>query len=1104
MGESPGSPNFAFLASHDAQLVAFATAAERLFSDDPNTCLLKLRQFGELLAQRTAANVGLLGTYEEKQVDLLSRLRSRGVLEGNVSDLFHGLRKAGNRATHDFDAEHREALHQLRMARELAVWFHRTFSRETGFKPGPFTPPPDPKKETEALKAELERLRAEAASHRTAAEAAQAALAEEATKRLSAEERAKRESDERAQWEELATLTEAEKAKLHTELAALQKARESLPPASIEATIQQAVTASALISLDEHATRRIIDKQLRDAGWEVDTETLTHARGVRPQAGKYLAIAEWPTDTGPADYVLFLGLEPVAVIEAKRASKDVMGDIEQAKRYGRPLKVPFLYSTNGRPYLRQLPTKSGIYFLDSRRKENHPKHLEGWHTPEGLKAQLAQDIDRAHEALLVEPTGYLGLRKYQLDAIQKVEAAIGRGQRELLVAMATGTGKTKTCIGLVYRLLKTKRFRRVLFLVDRSALGEQAENAFKETRLESLQNFTDIFDLKGIGDARADKDTKVHVCTIQAMVQRALGDDALPVDEYDCIVVDECHRGYLLDREMGDEEMSFRDQDDYVSMYRRVLDHFDAVKIGLTATPALHTVDIFGVPVATYSYREAVIDGFLVDHEPPTRIVTSLAADGMTWKAGEEMVTLDPSTGTVNTVMLPDDVELDIDTYNRRVITESFNRVVCERLAAHLDPGLEEKTLIFCVNDAHADMVVKLLKEAFDAAYGGVDDDAVRKITGRADKPRQAIRQYRNEHFPTVAVTVDLLTTGVDIPKICNLVFLRRVRSRILYDQMLGRATRLCPEIHKETFRVFDAVDLYTELSKFTDMVPVAVNPSFTFADLARELAEQTGQGIREKLLDQLLAKLQGKQRRMSDDARERFRELTGLDPKDFIEKLKSDGPDVVATWLGQNPALPAFLDGKTAKPYALIVSQHGDSLREETRGYGNAERPEDYLEGFSKFLRENMNKLPALAIVVQRPRELTRAQLKELRLALDEAGFREAFLRTAWREKTNADIAASIIGFIRQAALGDALVPYEERVDKAMQKMLASQKWTAPQRTWLERIGKQMKVETVVDRTSLDEGAFREEAGGFERLNKRFEGKLEGILGDLREAVWG
>jgi type I restriction enzyme R subunit len=301
--------------------------------------------------------------------------------------------------------------------------------------------------------------------------------------------------------------------------------------------------------------------------------------------------------------------------------------------------------------------------------------------------------------------------------------------------MATGTGKTKTCIALVYRLLKTKRFRRVLFLVDRSALGEQASNAFKDTRMESLQTFADIFDIKELKDTAPDRDTKVHIGTVQSFVKRLLypSDDSAPIttDQYDCIVVDECHRGYLLDRELSDSELTFRDFSDYVSKYRRVLEYFDAVKVGLTATPALHTTEIFGDPVFTYSYREAVIDGWLIDHEPPHQIITALSEDGITWRPGEAVSYYDPKTGQIDLVHAPDEIQIEVEQFNRRVITEEFNRVVCEELANHIDPTLPGKTLIFCVNDAHADIVVQKLKDAFAELYGSVDDDeVVRRLPG--------------------------------------------------------------------------------------------------------------------------------------------------------------------------------------------------------------------------------------------------------------------------------------------------------------------------------------------------------------------------------------
>jgi type I restriction enzyme R subunit len=216
------------------------------------------------------------------------------------------------------------------------------------------------------------------------------------------------------------------------------------------------------------------------------------------------------------------------------------------------------------------------------------------------------------------------------------------------------------------------------------------------------------------------------------------------IDDYDCVVIDECHRGYTLDREMSDAELGFRNQEDYVSQYRRVLDYFDAVKIGLTATPALHTTEIFGDPVFQYSYREAVVDGWLVDHEPPIRITTQLARRGIRWRAGENVNVLDPRTQQLDLIHLPDELNFDVDEFNRAVITENFNRVVCEELARQIDPNDDGKTLVFCANDQHADTVVKQLKKALDDQYGAVDDDAVAKITGTSDKPLQLIRRFKN------------------------------------------------------------------------------------------------------------------------------------------------------------------------------------------------------------------------------------------------------------------------------------------------------------------------------------------------------------------------
>lgn len=1121
------SPNFGHLAATDPLLAQHGAKAERYVFEEPITALLKLRQFGEVLAQQAAGYTGMFTSPDEQQIDLLRRLRDAGVIGYEVSDLFHSLRKAGNRAVHDSAGTQRDALQQLRIAWKLGVWFQQAFKNRS-FKSGPFLPPPDPRQAEQALKDELAELRQTVADHEAKAAELKATAKEQGELRAKAKAEAKAAYEDLAVALELAGETEAKAARLEAEfkakLAELQAQQAAAPAATVEALIQQAQEASEHLDLDESETRVLIDAQLREAGWEADSVALRYKAGARPAKGRNIAIAEWPTASGPADYVLFVGLVPVAVVEAKRKRKDVAGAIEQAKRYSRdytftgepPAKgapwgeygVPFLFATNGRPFLRQLTTKSGIWFLDARRTTNHSRPLEGWYTPQGLLDLLSQDREQADAKLKSESSDYLPLRDYQHDALAAVEKGIADGKQDMLLAMATGTGKTRTALCMVYRLLKAGRFRRILFLVDRTALGEQAHNAFKDVRLENLQSLTEIYDVKGLGDLKPEADTRMHVATVQGMVKRLMyaSDDAqsVPVDWYDCIVVDECHRGYNLDKEMSDSEIEFRSETDYISKYRRVLDHFDAVRIGLTATPALHTTEIFGAPIYEYGYRQAVIDGYLVDHEPPIRILTKLNQGGIHWKQGEEVGVYNTASGQMQLFNTPDEIDIEVEGFNTQVVTENFNAVVCNTLAQQIDPSLDGKTMIFCATDAHADMVVDLLKKAFTEVYGEVEDDAVQKITGAADKPLEKIRRYKNERLPKVAVTVDLLTTGIDVPQITSLVFLRRVKSRILYEQMLGRATRLCPEIGKEFFRIYDAVDLYSALEPYTSMKPVVTRPNLTFTQLVEELLKVEDEDHKKGVVEEITAKLQSKKRRIKGKHLEAFETLAGQSPDDVLSLLKSGDTARAVAFFKDHDGVVTYLD--KFKPLGgknVLISDHEDEFAGTERGYGEGNvKPEDYLAGFRAFIDNHKNDIGALLVVTQRPRDLTRQQLRELKLKLDEAGYSETALRTAWSQVSNQDIAASIIGFIRQQALGSPLMSYEQRVERAVQKVMASQSWTPPQKQWLERIGKQLKVETVVDREALDRGQFKAQ-GGFNRMNKIFGGKLEQVLGDLQEELW-
>jgi len=1120
-----GSVNFGFLDVHDAKLAALGGLAERYFRDDPSTAIFKLRQFAELTAKIIAARHASYRGERETFDETLRRLAYERIIPREVADVFHALRKVGNAAVHEARGGHADALTALKLARSLGIWFHRTYARQPNFNPGAFLPPPEPVDAAAPLREEIAALRRKVAENEDAAAAARREAEQHARARETLDERLRREAQERAAWEQLAHETEAQKVAIAQKLASLQSQAEAAPRQETIELVERGEQAAAQLELDEAETRALIDQQLRDRGWEADTRTLRHGAGIRPAKSRNMAIAEWPTANGRADYALFVGTTLIGVVEAKRQRKSVSGAIDQSERYsigirdaddfvyaGGPWgehRVPFVFAANGRSYLKQIETESGIWCRDTRRSANHRRALVDWPTPEGLTGQLEVNQDAADAALKAQPFVFgFPLRHYQECAIRAVEAALAEQRRSMLVAMATGTGKTKLAIALLYRLLSAKRFRRICFVVDRSALGHQTEGEFSTTKVVSGKTFADIFGLKGLDDVTPDLETKVHICTIQGLVKRVLfaadGSEAPPIDQYDLMVIDECHRGYLLDREMSDAELSFRGEEDYISKYRRVLDYFDAVKIGLTATPALHTTDIFGEPIFRYSYREAVVDGFLIDHEPPVRIETALARAGIVFEKDGQLDLLDTRTGTIDTATLPDEIRFEVEQFNKQVITLEFNRVVAEELARHIDPALPGKTLIFAATDAHADMVVDTVKAAFAAQYGEIDDAAVKKITGSVDKVQTFIRSFRNDTNPKIAVTVDLLTTGIDVPKIVNLVFLRRVNSRILYEQMIGRATRRCDEIGKEVFRIFDAVDLYPHLQNLTDMKPVVVNPTISFTQLVTEMIGATDDAQREAIREQFAVKLRRRLRKLPEETRQRFEAVAGETPEAMLQRILAADAAALADWLRERPAIGPILDWQAdgATPPRLPISHHADEVVAVTRGYGTAQRPEDFLDSFAAFVRDNMNTIAALKLVVQRPRDLTRADLKELRLALDRKGYSEANLRRAWADTKNEEIAASIIGFVRQAAIGDPLEPYADRVKAAMRSMLASRAWTEPQKKWLKRIGEQIEKEIVVDREAIDKEPFSAD-GGFNRLNKVFGGELESILAGINEEMW-
>jgi type I restriction enzyme R subunit len=1076
--------NFTYLQEKWPLLASLGTLAEKYLYTDSNSCLIKLGLFAESIIRLMFTLDGISEPKEENtHANRIKILNKEGLLPKEIDDILYAIRKSRNDAVHDGYESTEQAKIILEFAFNLGIWFMQTYG-DWQYKPKKFLIP-----------------------------------------------KATQDIDDRsileAQEEKIEQLTKTIKTVLNDE-----------PAVPIADRRKRANKSANKMNLSEQETRYLIDEQLRKVGWEADTINLRYSKGTRPQKGRNLAIAEWPTDStvgngGFADYALFVGTQLVGIVEAKRKFTDIPSVIDyQCLEYAHQIKaehsayvikkwgdyqVPFLFATNGRKYLKQIETKSGIWFLDVRKSINISKALQGWVSPEGLLELLEKDIAEANKELinttydLLTDKDGLNLRPYQIEAIKVAEQAVIDGQQSILLSMATGTGKTRTILGLIYRLIKAKRFTRVLFLVDRTALGEQAQDVFKEVKLEDLMTLNQIYNIKELEDKNFDRETKIHVATVQSLVKRIVyneGETMPAVTDYDLIVVDEAHRGYILDKEMGDDEFLYRNQDDYISKYRTVIEYFDAVKIALTATPALHTTQIFGKPVFNYSYREAVIEGYLVDHDAPHNLKTKLSMDGIHYDKGETVAIYDPVTGEVtNSAELEDELNFDVESFNRKVITEPFNRTVLEEIAKWVNPDGEGKTLIFAVDDSHADLVVKILKEIYEEY--GVDNEAIKKITGSVGggnkkKVLEAIKKFKNEKYPNIVVTVDLLTTGVDVPEITTLVFMRRVKSRILFEQMLGRATRLCPEINKTHFEIFDPVGVYESLEPVSTMKPVVANPTASFDDLINGLETLPTEEQKQNQIDMIIAKLQRKKRRLSGKKMEHFIDLSGgKNPTQFIEELKQMSTEKATEHILHNKRLFEMLNEGGFNPgKPVIVSFKEDELVYHTRGYGNAEKPEDYLEEFKNFIQNNMEKITALNIVCTRPKELTREALKSLKLELDRNDFTEVQLNSAWKELSNEDITADIITFIRQQAIGSPLISHQERIKNAVNKLKKKHNFSKMELDWLGRIEAHLLHESILDKETFDTGAFKSK-GGFMKINKIFGNKLEEIISEINDYLY-
>ena len=874
---------------------------------------------------------------------------------------------------------------------------------------------------------------------------------------------------------------------------------------------------------------------LRAAGWSI----APYKEGMDLANFNNSALEEYPTANGPADYALCVNGKILAVIEAKKISLGPQNVLTQAERYATGItgsrfnfsgfRVPFLYSTNGEI----------IWYHDVRNPLNRSRQITKFHTPNALLERLRENFEAACQRLSDWDNTHPMLRPYQAEANAAIEKSISDRKRQMLVAMATGTGKTYVMVNQVYRLMESKVAKRILFLVDRRALAAQAVKTFASFEARPGLKFDKVYEVYSQRFFREDFDEEdkfdpqvlpsnylldpkpglafVYVCTIQRMTINLFGRNAVfggvdePIDEdarqmdipihaFDLIVADECHRGYSAEEQ---------------SVWRRTLDHFDAIKIGLTATPAAHTMAYFKEIVYRYEYARAVREGFLVDYDA-VAIESNVRMNGIFLQAGEQVGMIDGETGAQTFDNLEDERQFDTVDVERRITSPDSNRKILQEVRKYAEEHEKKfnrfpKTLIFAVNDlphtSHADQLVDFARDIF-----GKGDSFVQKITGKVDRPLQHIREFRNRQMPAIAVTVDLLSTGVDIPDLEFIVFLRPVQSRILFEQMLGRGTRLGERFRdKSHFVVFDCFG-GTLLEYFRQATGITAEPpERETRPIVQVIKDIWDNRDREYNTRVLVRRLQRIDKEMSGEGRDLFAAFVpGGDLKRYAAGLPSRlREDFTGTMelLQKKDFLDLLVDYPRPSRSILVAIENLDTVNSRyifRDSAGHEYKPEDYLLAFSKFVKENPDHIEAIGILLDRPADWGTDAIGELRKKLAATRFRFTVdnLQKAHEVRYHKALV-DIISMVKHAAREEEpLFTAEERVHRVLDRMALSSSLTAEQQQWLDRIRVHLIENLSISTSDFDIIPIFSSEGGWGKANRVFGGELPDLIHQWNEAI--
>jgi type I restriction enzyme R subunit len=919
----------------------------------------------------------------------------------------------------------------------------------------------------------------------------------------------------------------------------------------------------------EQIARDRIDVMLGESGWVVQDK-----KAIDFSAGPGIAVREYQTDVGPADYVLFVDEAPVGVIEAKKAEmgEKITTVEEQTAGYaGAKLKwvqnnhpLPFLYESTGEL----------TRFTDARDPKPRSREVFTFHRPETMRSWVEDGSSlraRLESMPLLNPAGLpaskLGLRDCQEIAVTNLEKSFKENRPRALVQMATGAGKTFTAITEVYRLLKHAKAKRVLFLVDTKNLGEQAEQEFMAyTPSDDTRKFTELYSVQRLKSSYIPSDAQVCICTIQRLYSILKGEppdeadeelspaeqmvkpktpmpvvysEKVPIEFFDFLIIDECHRSIY-------------------NLWQQVLDYFDAFQVGLTATPDSRTYGYFqNNVVSDYGHEKAVADGVNVGNEVYT-IETQVTKHGTKVVAQQLIEKRERMTRKRRWEIQDEDEVYSAKKLDDKIVVPDQIRTIIKTFRDKLPeifPGRSEvpKTLVFAKTDSHADDIIKIIREEFAESNA-----FCKKITYKAEEdPKSVLAQFRNDYYPRIAVTVDMIATGTDVKPLECLLFMRDVKSRNYFEQMKGRGTRTLghDDLKKVTpsapsakthYVIVDAIGVTKSLK--TASAPIITKPGVSLKDLAMDVmmgAHDTDTisslaGRLARLNNQLLpadhARIEAQSGGVSlkaivanlfssineETVEKKAIQMANLPPNaEPPEKLLEEAQTALVKDAASvfNGKLIEIIDTIRREKEQILHHDQRDTLLRAEWDADAKQNAEALTQEFSNWLLENKDHLTALSIFYSQPfrrREITFAMLEEVMEKLRSDAPRIAPLRVwqaysqieNYRGKQPVNELTALVALIRRACgIETSLSTFDDTVRRNFQNWImahhagAGEKFNEQQMEWLQMIRDHVCTSFHLERDDLDMAPFDRE-GGLGKIYQLFGERMDGLIEELNEAL--